>query len=122
MLALTFFTLITIFIVVKRLRPLSKNIPSNDIKDAHNNNHNHSSSLEDEPILIPTSPTKNCYVTLVQHDDEQNEYLINKKSNSLTKRLSNNNSDGDIHRFDTSSMNILCLSDEQYQALNNQKN
>ena len=60
-----------------------------NIKDA-NNNLNNSSSIEDdsdEPALPLSS--KNCYVTLVQHDDEQNEYL-------LIKRLSIQNSNGDI--------------------------
>ncbi len=124
MLALTALTLIAIFIVVKRLRPTLKKPPLTDVKDTHNNNH--SSSIEDEPISTSALPSKNCYVTLVQHDDEQNDYSLVKKQNSLTKRLSNNNSNGDISnqslRYDTSSTNILCLSDEQNRALNNLKN
>jgi hypothetical protein len=109
MLALTVLTLIAIFIVVKRLRSLSKNIPLNDIKDAHNNDdNNHSSSNEDEPVLISTLPSKNCYVTLVQHDDDQNEYLLEKKSD--------NHSNGDSFQYDKS------LSDEQDRTLNNHKN
>ena len=94
------------------------------------NNLNNSSSIEDdsdEPALPLSS--KHCYVTLVQHDDEQNECLYSKSSkyNSLTKRLSNSltpNIDSQIrsttnnsHRYDTSSTNILCLSDEQTRTL-----
>jgi hypothetical protein len=125
MLTLTFLTLIAIFFVVKRLRPLSKNTSLNDIKNAHNNNHNHSSSLENEPVLTSTLPLKNCYITLVPND-EQNDYLLEKKSNSSLKRLSINNSNDDLQnqslQYDTSSTNILCLSDEQNRSLNNHKN
>ncbi len=126
MLTLTLLTLIAIFIVLKRLRPLSKNTPLSDIKDTHNINHNHSSSLENEPVSTSALPSKNCYVTLVQHDDEQNDYLLDKKTNSLIKRLSSNTSNGDIQnsspRYDTSSTNVLCLSDEQNRALNHHEN
>jgi hypothetical protein len=123
MLTVTIFTLITIFIVLKRLLPPSQKTPSNDTKDAHNNNNNHSSSIEDdsdEPASLPLS-SKNCYITLVQHDDDTtNDY-------SLTKRVSNQNSNGDIQnqspRYDTSSTNnVLCLSDEQNRILNKHPN
>jgi hypothetical protein len=124
MLTVTIFTLITIFIVLKRLLPPSQKPPSNDTKDAHNNNNNnHSSSIEDdsdEPASLPLS-SKNCYITLVQHDDDTtNDY-------SLTKRVSNQNSNGDIQnqspRYDTSSTNnVLCLSDEQNRILNKHPN
>jgi hypothetical protein len=88
MLVLTVLTLIALFFVLKRLRPLSQKTLQDEKKDA-NNNLNNSSSVEDdsdEPALPLSS--KNCYVTLVQHDDEQNQYLCNKNSrrNSLTKR------------------------------------
>ncbi len=131
MLSLTLVTLVALFFVLKRLRPLSQKSVGNEIKDA-NHDLNHSSSVEDdsdEPALPLSS--KNCYVTLVQHDDEQNEYLCNKtsKRNSLTKRLSNNlNSNLDSQRrsptnnslhFDTSSTNVLCLPDEQHRTINN---
>jgi len=126
MLTLTALTLIAIFIVLKRLRPLSKNTPLNDTKDAHHINHKDSSSLEDEPVLTSALPSKNCYVTLVQHDDEHNDCLIDKKTNSLIKRLSSNTSNGDIQnsssRYDRSSINVLCLSDEQNRTLNNHAN
>jgi hypothetical protein len=99
MLVLTVLTLIAIFFVLKRLHATSKQVPSNDLKDA--NNHNHSSSLEDEPISTSALPSKNCYVTLVQHDDEQ----IDQELNSLTKHVSNHSND-----------NL------QNRALNNHKN
>ncbi|CAF2372324.1 unnamed protein product [Rotaria sp. Silwood2] len=129
MLGLTIFTLIALFIVLKRLRPLSQKPTSDEIKDA-NNNLNNTASMEDdsdEPALPLSS--KNCYVTLVQHDDEQNEYLYNKNSkyNSLTKRLSNSlttnldsqlrSSTNNTHRYDTSSTNVLYVSDEQNRPL-----
>jgi hypothetical protein len=131
MLTLTLLTLVALFFVLKRLRPLSQKPILNETKDA-NNNLNNSSSIEDdsdEPALPLSS--KNCYITLVQHDDEQNEYLYNKNSkpNSLTKRLSNNlTTNLDLQRrsptnnsihFDTSSTNVLCLSDEQHRTMNN---
>ena len=75
-----------------------------------------------KPISTSALPSKNCYITLVQHDDEQNDYLPDRKTNSLIKRLSSNTSNGDIQnlspRYDTSSTNVLCLSDEQNRALN----
>lgn len=127
MLAFTIVTLIALLFVLKRLRPLSQKNTTNEVKDATNN-----SSIEDdsdEPALPLSS--KNCYVTLVQHDDEQNEYLYNKnsKQNSLTKRLSNNlttsldlqrhsPTNNSIH-FDTSSTNVLCLSDDQHRTVKN---
>ncbi|CAF1197478.1 unnamed protein product [Rotaria sordida] len=130
MLALTVFTLISLFIVLKRLRPLSQNTTSDELKDA-NNNLNNSTSIEDdsdEPALPLSS--KNCYVTLVQHDDDtQNEYLYNKNSkyNSLTKRLSNSlttnldsqirSSTNNTHQYDTGSTNVLYVSDEQNRPL-----
>jgi hypothetical protein len=126
MLAFTFLTLIALFFVLKRLCPLSQTTKINELKDA-NNNLNHSSSIEDDSdeSALPLS-SKNCYVTLIQHDDEQNQYLYNKnsKNNSLTKRLSNIDSqrcsptNNSLH-FDTSSTNILCLSDEQQRTINN---
>jgi len=131
MLGFTVLTLIALFFVLNRLRPLSQKTISDETKDA-NNNLNNSSSIEDDSdeSALPLS-SKNCYVTLVQHDDEQDEYLYNKNSrqNSLTKRLSNNlttNLDPQIRsstnnslRFDTSSTNVLCLSDEQHRTINN---
>ena len=129
MLGLILFTLIALFCILKRLRSLSHTKTSNEIKDA-NNNLNNNSSVEDdsdEPALALSS--KNCYITLVQHDDEQKECLYNKNSkcNSFTKRLSNSlstNSDSPVRpatnnllRYDTSSTNILCLSEEQNQIL-----
>jgi len=131
MLVFTLLTLIALFCVLKRLRPLSQTANSNEIKDA-DNNLNHSSSIEDnsDKPALPLS-SKNCYVTLVQHDDEQNECLYNKNSkrNSLTRHLSNNsttNLDSQIRsptnnslRYDTSSTNVLCVSDEQNRTLGN---
>ncbi|CAF1342473.1 unnamed protein product [Adineta steineri] len=123
MLILTVLTLIALSFVLKRLRitPQKPN-PSED-KDA-NNNLNVSSSIgddSDEPALPLAS--KNCYITLVQHDDEQNECLY--KRNSLTKHLSTN-LDSQIRPppppppptnnslcYDTSSTNVLCITDEQ---------
>ncbi|CAF0774850.1 unnamed protein product [Adineta steineri] len=95
MLILTILTLIAICIVIKRLRPLSKNLPSNDIENIHNNNHNLSSKNDNNEIdstMIISS--KNSYVTLIQHDDD----LSNKnfKSKSPKKHLSNHNSNGEI--------------------------
>jgi hypothetical protein len=95
MLTVTLLTSIAILIVVKRLRPSSEKTSSNNIEDTDNNNNNHSSSLTNDsnqsPLALPL-PSKNSYVTLVQHDDEQTDDLSNKtcKSNSLTKRTSNN--------------------------------
>ncbi|CAF4140160.1 unnamed protein product [Rotaria socialis] len=129
MLGLTVFTLISLFIVLKRLRPLSQKIAPNELKDA-NNNLNDGSPIEDdndESALQLSS--KNCYVTLVQQDDEQDErsFSKNSKYDSLTKRLSNSlttNIDSQnrpsthsTHRFDTSSTNVICLSDEQNRIL-----
>jgi uncharacterized protein YpmS len=126
MLCLTILTLIAIFFVLKRLHPQTKQTPLNDIKDTHNNTHNHTSLLKDdieEPISTSAS-SKNCYIALVQQDDEQNDYLLNE--NSLTKCSSNNknHSNGDIQnqslRYDTSSTNVLCLSDEHNRTLANE--
>ena len=93
MLGLTFFTLIALFFVLKRLRPLSQKVISNELKDP-NDTLNNSSSVEDDSDEPAVSlPSKNYYVTLVQHDDEQNEFLCNNKNskrNSLTKHLSDN--------------------------------
>lgn len=128
MLVLTLIILIALFIVLNRLRPLSEKTACDEVKDA-NNNLNNGSPVEDadEPALPLSS--KNCYVTLVQHDDDQNEHLCNKNSkyNSLTKRLSNSlttnldsqnrTSTNTTHRYDTSSTNVLCLSDEQNRVL-----
>jgi hypothetical protein len=121
MLALTLLTLLALFFILKRLRPLSQKPVINEIKDEENNTLNNSSSIEDDSDEPTVSlPTKSCYVTLVQHTDEQNEYLCNKNSkrNSLTKRLSNN-LDSHINRYDTSSTNVLCLPDEQQRILKN---
>ncbi len=124
MLSLTVLTLIALFFVLKRLRPLSQKTETQN----ENADLNNSSSIEDdsdEPALPLSS--KNCYVTLVQHDDEQNEYLCNKtsKRNSLNKRLSNNvdtqrrsPTNSSLH-FDTSSTNVLCFPDEQHRTINN---
>ena len=113
------------YCILKRLRPLSHTKTSNKIKDA-NNNINNNSSVEDdsnEPALPLSS--KNCYITPVQHDNEQKECLYNKNSkcHSFTKRLSTNSDSpvrlatNNLLRYDTSSTNILCLSEEQNQIL-----
>lgn len=129
MLLLTLITLTALLIILKRLRPLSERMKTAKTKDA-NNNLNNCSSVENEAdeAALPLS-SKNCYVTLVQHDDEQNECLYNKSSkrNSLTKRLTNNsntNLDGPTCstsnnelRFDTSSTNVVCLSEELQRML-----
>jgi hypothetical protein len=102
MLALTLLTLLALFFILKRLRPLSQKPVINEIKDEENNTLNNSSSIEDDSDEPTVSlPTKSCYVTLVQHTDEQNEYLCNK------------------NRYDTSSTNVLCLPDEQQRILKN---
>ena len=101
MLIVTLLTLIAIFIVVKRLRPSSEKTSSDDIEETDNHNHNHSLSLRNdtnESALVLPSPSKNSYVTLVQHDDGQTDDFSNKNSkhDSLTKRSSNKISNGDI--------------------------
>ena len=123
MLVLTLITLIALFFVIKRLRPLStKAVVVTEIKDA-NNNLNITSAMDDEgnESGLPLS-SKNCYVTLVQHDDEQSECLCakNSRGQSLTKRLSNTLADSQARsspngslRFDKSSTNVLCFPDEQ---------
>ena len=133
MLSVTLLTLIALFFVLKRLRPLSQRTPTNETKDIDENSKKNSSGEDsgDEPGVVPLSSSKNCYVTLVQHDDEAaNEYLCNKnsKTNSLTKRLSNNfdlqrrSPTNNSLRFDTSSTNVLCLSDEQQRTMNSDQN
>lgn len=109
MLTLTLCVLIALLFVLKRLRPLSeKTVKSDEIKDANNN----LKASDSEESGLPLS-SKNCYITLVQHDDEQNECTYNK--NSKTKHLLDN----DLHHYDTSSTNVLCLSDEQQRTVNN---
>lgn len=130
MLSVTLLTLIALFFVLKRLRPISEKSSSDETKNLNENSKKDSSAEDDsdEPVLaLPTS--KNCYVTLVQHDDETNEYLPNKvsKQNSLTKRLSSNfdlqrhSPTNNSLRFDTSSTNVLCLSDEQQRTMNSDR-
>lgn len=121
MLGLTLLTSIALLFVFNRLRPLSQmNKKTDDKNESNDLNNNHSSSIEDDSdeSALPLS-SKNRYVTLVQHDDEQQNYLSNRtsKGNSFTKRLSNNltsSLDSQNHslRFDTSSTNVLCVSDE----------
>ncbi|UJR15724.1 hypothetical protein I4U23_002659 [Adineta vaga] len=115
MLVLTVLTLIALFFILKRLRPLSLKSDVSDRNDTNNNILNNSSSIEDEndDSALPLS-SKNCYVTLVQHDDEQNESLYNKNS----KCNSSSNLDSQ-RRYDTSSTNVLCLSDEQNRTVEN---
>lgn len=130
MLGLTVLTSIALLFVLKRLRPISQMNKKNDVKNEPNDlNNNHSSSIEDDSdeSALPLS-SKNRYVTLVQQDDEQQNYLSNRtsKGNSFTKRLSNNltsSLDSQKHslsnnslRFDTSSTNALCVSDEQHRT------
>ena len=74
MLLLTLLTLISIFFVLKRLRSPSKQTPSKDRKEPHDNNNNHTPLLENQSLSTSGVPSKNCYVTLVQHDDEQIEH------------------------------------------------
>ena len=121
MLILTIFSLLAIFVVIKRLLPSTKKSSSNEIRDTHNN---HSSSLEDDSdesasALALASSSKNCYVTLVQHDDEQHTFLD--KQTSLIKRSSNNITNGEPTnaslRYDTSSTNVICESDEQHRTI-----
>ncbi|CAF0940031.1 unnamed protein product [Rotaria sp. Silwood1] len=92
MLILTSFTLIAILTVVQRLRPQSQENLSNEIKDLHNNSdHNHSLSIEhDNNEQRSSLSSKNCYVTLVQQDDDRSRNNTCQNS-SLTKNLSNNN-------------------------------
>ncbi|CAF1237531.1 unnamed protein product [Rotaria magnacalcarata] len=115
MLVLTLLTLVAILIVIKRLRPSLQKVVSNEIKDANNN----ISSLEPDVNEQKSALlSKNCYVTLVQHDD-------NCAANSSTKDLSNNNthSRSDIQSqsqlIDNNSINALCQSDEQTHTLKN---
>ena len=122
MLVLTLLTLFALFFVLKRLRPLSQKPTPAEINDANNNNLNHSSSIEgdsDEPALPLSS--KNCYVTLAQHDDEQNESMHGKttKRNSMTRHVWNNLASTleSQPRYGTSSTNVLCMSDEQNRPL-----
>ena len=113
MIILTVFTLITIFIVLKRLRTSTQKTPLSNTKDTHINNHNSSTEDDNDKPALPLS-SKNCYTTLEHHDDEANDCL-------LIKRTSIQNSNGDIQnqslQYDTSSTNGLCLSDEQNQTL-----
>ena len=88
MLILILLTLIAMFFVMKRLRPVSQQTPMKDLKDTCANNHLHNSSLENESLTNSTAPSKNCYVTLVPHDDEQNDYLLERR-----KPLSNHSHD-----------------------------
>lgn len=132
MLGLTLFTSIALLFVLNRLRPLSqqskKNESKSEINDLNNNTTKNSLGEDDsDESALPLS-SKNRYVTLVQHDDEQKTYLSNRtsKSNSLTKRLSNNltssldspkqSLSNHSLRFDTSSTNVLCMSDEQHRT------
>lgn len=108
MLILTSMTLVALIFVLRRLRPLSEKLPSNETKDANNNVNVHSSiNDKSDPTPIVLS-SKNCYVTLEQ-DDEQMEPCL--------KRITKTNSDGNPHRFNTSSTNVLCLSDDQQRSI-----
>lgn len=104
MLILTSLTLIAILIVLKRLRTTPQKNLSSDVIDT-NNNKNHLSSTEpDGNEQASALLSKNCYVTLTQNDDEQNERSPNNncESNALTKSMTNS-----------------CQSDQQNQILNN---
>lgn len=82
MLVLIVLTLIVILIAIKRLRPVSQQTPAKDLKETCTNNHLHNSSPENQPLTNSAVPSKNCYVTLVQHDDEQNDYLLERRKPS----------------------------------------
>lgn len=126
MLILTSITLIALIFVIQRLRPLSEKNGTVESKDANNNLNPHSLRDEEAEQSIAPGTSKNSYVVLVQQDDEQNHSLLqrNSKTNSL-KKLTTNNSDGNQRpapnnhspRFDTSSTNILCLSDDQQRTV-----
>ena len=108
MLALTSLTLVALICVIRRLRPLSEKHPSTNNTDANNNlNKNISVDENIDQSALPLS-SKNCYIILVQSPDKENG-SSNLKSTSAVKRSSLNNS----LRFDTSSTNILCQSDDQ---------
>ncbi|CAF0906004.1 unnamed protein product [Adineta ricciae] len=115
MLTLTFFTLIALFFVLKRLRPLSDLNNSSDRKDPTSPSLKKSSSIADdnEDTALPLS-SKNCYITLVQQDDEQKPCLSkkNSKCNSSSNLVSQ-------LRYDTSSTNVLCVSDDQNRTVEN---
>lgn len=74
MLTLICFALIAILIVIQRLRPLNKENTSNEKTIRHNEI---KSSIDDQKLLPSTNLTKNCYVTLIQQEDEPNECLLN---------------------------------------------
>ena len=121
MLGLTILTLIAIFFVIQRLRPSTEKSSSTDLKTT---NDEHSSSLEDdsdEPASALALSSKKCYITLVQHDDEDEEdnYLSEKPSICKPRTNLNGNNDGfnATSRYPTSSTNIICQSDEQHQAV-----
>jgi hypothetical protein len=118
MLGLTLLTLVAIIVVIQRLRPLSTKLSSNDLNSIHDN---HCSSPGDEnngQTSALTLSSKNCYLALVQNDDEQHDCLLEKKS--ATKRTLNHNSNADLVNstvyYDTSSTNIVCVSDEQHRT------
>lgn len=85
MLVLISLTLISIIIVIKRLRPVSQQTPSKDLKDIPTNNHTHGSSVENTSTINANLPSKNCYVTLVQHDDEQQDCLLERRKSSSNR-------------------------------------
>lgn len=99
MLALICLTLIAILIAIKRLRPLNKENPSNDKNLRHNEI---KSSIEDQKLLTSTNSTKNCYVTLIQQEDEQNECLVNSTTNQQPN-----------------TSNLFSISNDQIRSLNN---
>ena len=129
MLALTVLTLIALIFVLQRLRPLSQKPLPVESKDANNNLNSSSPPADDLDESAVSLTSKNRYITLVQHDDEQNSSSCptNGKSNSLVKLLSNNldgqqqrsSANNSLH-FGTSSTNILCLSDDTHRTLKNE--
>lgn len=79
MLALTSLTLCALIFVMRRLRPLSeRRLPSNNT-DANNNIDKVVSVDTHRNRSEQTLPSKNAYVTLIQHE---NEKLSNKTQNN----------------------------------------
>jgi hypothetical protein len=129
MLTLTLVTLIALAFVIQRLRPLSEKLVPTENKDANNNLRPSSSMENDSNPSSSGLSSKNCYVTLVQHEDEQKPYVYQKNGKSTTVNKYTSNTVDDHHqthtpstncdRFDMSSTNILCLSDEQHRTKSN---
>lgn len=121
MLGLTLLTLIAIFIVIKRLRPISEKSLATDLQARRDDR---SSSLEDdsdEPGSVLALSSKKCYITLVQHDDDDEDdekhdkYVVERPSTG--KSRSNNDGCVTTTRNRLSSTNIVCESDEQQQEV-----